>query len=247
MFAKFEIEHFVEQKGDKMQLNGRQSAIVEFLKTEKRASVKKMANYFNVCEMTIRRDIKELEANGYLQRYNGGAIYLDAENQLPIETRRFLHAKEKIQLSEKAKQYLHDDMSVFIDSSSTCAYIVPVLAEYKKIILITNSIQCLLLASRFHIKTIIAGGILYEHDMCTVGRYTEEFLKNFNIDVGFFSARGISDDGMITDNEEDQLSVRRVVMDKCSKKLFLFDSTKLHQTFIYKLCNSDEPDEIILI
>ena len=45
MFAKFEIEHFVEQKGDKMQLNGRQSAIVEFLKTEKRASVKKMADY----------------------------------------------------------------------------------------------------------------------------------------------------------------------------------------------------------
>ena len=57
-----------------MVLNKRQEQTVELVKAEHRASVKRIAQHFFVSEMTVRRDLKILEENGYLKRYNGGAV-----------------------------------------------------------------------------------------------------------------------------------------------------------------------------
>ena len=84
------------------------------------APVKKLAVHFYVSEMTVRRDLKELELLGHLKRYNGGAVYCAESNMLPIESRKLMHAGEKRRHSEAARKYMHDSMTVFIDSSSTC-------------------------------------------------------------------------------------------------------------------------------
>lgn len=55
-------------------MNDRQSRLIGYLKEQKRASVKKPAARFYVSEMTVRRDLKELELQGYLKRYNGGTV-----------------------------------------------------------------------------------------------------------------------------------------------------------------------------
>ncbi|MDY3845811.1 MAG: DeoR/GlpR family DNA-binding transcription regulator [Eubacteriales bacterium] len=230
-----------------MILNDRQSEIIEFLKTEKRASVKKLAGRFFVSEMTIRRDLKELEREGFLQRYNGGAVYSADYDRLPMETRKLLHAEQKKLLSEKTRNYLHDDISVYIDSSSTCLYVIPLLSEYKGVKLITNSVQCLLLASKYHIPCVMAGGDWYEHDMCTVGGETDSFLRRINTDVGFFSALAISDDGVISDEDSMQTSARRAAMENCQKIIFMLDSTKAHKKYTYTIARIEDVDEILIV
>ena len=67
-----------------MILNERQEQIIETLKKEKRISVKKLSEMFFVCEMTIRRDLKELEESGYIKRYSGGAMINSEEDLMPI-------------------------------------------------------------------------------------------------------------------------------------------------------------------
>lgn len=93
----------------------------------------------------------------------------------------------------------------------------------------------------------MAGGIYYEHDMCTVGGMTNEFLRNINVDVGFFSAKGLSDDGIISDDDESQTAARKAAMINCKQKIFLFDTTKQHKKYIYTLCKTDVIDDIFLI
>lgn len=228
-------------------LNERQQDIVEFIKKEKRASVKKLAAQFFVSEMTIRRDLKELENQNYLKRYNGGAVYCRSDSLLPIQMRKFLNAKEKNMLSKRAEKYLHDSQTVFIDSSSTCMYMIPLLAEYKDIKIITNSVQNLLVAAEHHIQCSIAGGNYYERDMCTVGSETENYLRNINVDIAFLTTSGLSDDGVISDLDESQTAVRKAVMENSKKNLFLFESGKLHKKFPYTLCRTDMADDIIMI
>lgn len=228
-------------------LNARQYDIIEFLKENKRASVKKLSCHFYVSEMTVRRDLKELEKQGYLKRYNGGAIYNVGEESLPIESRMLIHKKEKDVISRESKKYLHDGMSVFIDSSSTCTYIISSVAEYKDIKIVTNSVQNLLAASKYHIPCILAGGNYYEHDMCTVGGITEDFLSGINVDISFFSVMGISDDGVISDNDENQTAVRKVVMKNSKKNIFMFDKEKLHKKYLYTLCKTDDAYKIIIL
>ena len=234
-------------KGVNIMLNERQQDIVEFIKKEKRASVKKLASQFFVSEMTIRRDLKELENQNYLKRYNGGAVYCRSDSLLPIEMRKFLNAKEKNILSKRAEKYLRDSQTVFIDSSSTCMYIIPLLTDYNDITIITNSVQNLLVAAEHHIRCSIAGGNYYERDMCTVGSETENYLRNINVDIAFLTTSGLSDDGVISDIDERQTAVRKAVMENSKKNLFLFESGKLHKKFPYTLCRTDMADDIFMI
>ena len=247
MFDMFINEHCGAQRGGNTMLNERQQDIVEFIKKEKRASVKKLAAQFFVSEMTIRRDLKELEIQKYLKRYNGGAIYYGSDLSLPVNVRKFLNAKEKNMLSRKAEKYLRNGLTVFIDSSSTCMYIIPLLAEYDNITIITNSVQNVLIASEHHISCIVAGGEYCECDMCTVGSETENYLRNINVDIAFFTTLGLSDDGVISDSDERQTAVRKAVMENSKKNLFLFESGKLHKKFPYTLCRTDMADDIIMI
>lgn len=229
-----------------MVLNKRQDQIVELVKAEQRVSVKKIARKFFVSEMTVRRDLKILEESGYLKRYNGGAVYNKELDHMPIESRKLLNTAEKRRLCEQARCYLHDNCSIFIDSSSTCLNLIPMLADFKNITLITNSVQCLLTAEKYHLKCIIAGGDYNEYDMCAIGVETIEFLRKFNVDIAFLSSRSISDDGIISDSDAPQTAVRRTVMQNSKKTVILLEHTKKHQKLLYTLCRQSEADEIIM-
>ena len=230
-----------------MVLNERQEKIVFYLKEQKRASVKKMSEKFFVSEMTIRRDLKELEKQGYLRRYNGGALYSDQEHTLPITARRLINSEGKKHLAEKAGKYLRDGLTIFIDSSSTCTYLIPLLAEYQQITIITNSLMTIQYASKFHIRCILAGGVYYEPDMCTIGSITSEFLYNINADVAFFSTLGLSEDGIISDSDEGQTAVRRAIMKNCQKNIFLFDKEKINRKYPFTLCRTDQITDFFII
>lgn len=246
MFVMFENEHFAEQT-EALIMNERQQDMIEFIGRKKRASVKALAAHFFVCEMTIRRDLKELERGGYIKRYNGGAVSIEDNAVLPVAARRLLNSKEKSILSKRAEKYLCDSLTVFIDSSTTCMHVISLLSEYKDIKIITNSVMNLLEAAKYHIPCILAGGDYYEPDMCTVGSETERLLRDINADIAFFSAMGISDDGIISDSDARQTAVRKAVMQNAAKKLFLLDGEKLGKKYPYTLCRAEDADDIIMI
>lgn len=241
-------EHSDAQKrGVYNRMNSRQGEILEYLKKNGRASVKHLAAQLYVSEMTIRRDLAVMEKDGYLRRYNGGAVYLSEDSILPFEARHLLHEKNKETLFKIARQYLRDELTVYLDSSSTCAFLLPFFTEYSDLLLVTNSVYCAQYAGRRHIRCILAGGDYFERDMCTVGSITEAFLRNINPDLAFFSTQGISEDGIISDGDEAQTAVRKIVLQNSRKKVFLFDREKQNKKFRYTLCSVSEADDIILI
>lgn len=229
-----------------MIMNERQSDIVKLLRKEERVSVKKLAEHFYVSEMTIRRDLKELEASGYLKRYNGGAVY-KSDELLPINKRRYIHLNKRNVITEHAKKYLHNSMNIFLDSSSTCTNIISVLREYDDITIVTNSVQNVLFASKYHIKCILIGGNYYERDMCSVGSLAENFAGKINTDAAFFSVMGCSEDGIISDDDEAQTGIRKIAMKNSKVNVFFFDKEKRNKKYLYTLCSADEADEVIFI
>ena len=144
-------------------------------------------------------------------------------------------------------RFLHDGQTVFLDSSSTCAYILPLLTEFSDMTLVTNSVYCALCAGQYHIACILAGGEYYERDMCTVGSEAEDFLRRINPSIAFFSTQGISDDGIISDSDAAQTAIRRVVLQNSARNIFLFDDEKMHKLYRYTVCRAGEVDEIIRI
>lgn len=228
-------------------INGRQKDILDILYRSGRVSVSELAHTLYVSEMTIRRDLAEMEKGGYLKRYRGGAVLKVDTREMPISERFYVDEDEKKQLCALCTPYLRNNITVYIDSSSTCLYIIPHLAKYEKILLVTNSVKALQTASMLHIPCILLGGEYYEQDMCLVGPMTEEFVEEMNFDVAFMTTAAYSADGVISDFDIRQTAVRKQVIKNTKETVFLFERSKLDKKLTYTLCTKDDVAKVITL
>ncbi len=226
-------------------MNERQKEILGILYQKGRVSVAELSQTLFVAEMTIRRDLTEMEKGGFLRRYRGGAVLKINTGEMPIGERLLWDRKEKEDLARKCTDYLSDGITVFIDSSSTCQYILPYLSQYKNITVVTNSISALLTLGKMHIFTILIGGEYYEQDMCTVGSLSERYVNELNVDVAFFTTAAISHDGVISDFDLKQTMIRKYVMKNADKNIFLFEREKFGKKQLYTLCTSEDATAIL--
>ena len=182
-----------------------------------------------------------------IARYHGGATMIDSKSVVPINLRMKMGENEKKVLAKIANKHLKDDMFVYIDSSSTCMYIIPYLQKYKNITVVTNSVRAVLLASKYHIPCLLAGGEYREQEMCMMGSTANRFLQEFGTDIAFLTSLGFSDDGVISDGSMEHNEIRKTVMKRAKKTIFLFGSSKLHKSFPFYLCTEEDVDEVICL
>jgi len=227
-----------------MELNERQQNILNILREKGKISVTALAKELCYSEMTIRRDLTKMEMAGLLKRSHGMALENDINSQ-PVTTRSYAQDSEKRSLCKEASWYLTDKMTVFLDSSSTCIYLIPYIAEHKEMCIFTNSVQVLLSAANFHIPCYLTGGKYYERDMCLLGAQAEKYAENINVDVAFFSCAGYTEDGRITDDSEEQTAVRIAAMKNAKKSIMLFDSTKRNVTYAFTVCREEDVYRVI--
>ena len=83
------------------------------------------------------------------------------------------------------------------------------------------------------------------HSFSYVGAQAKRFLNDINADICFFSARGISADGRISDQSVEETDVRREMLLRTKKKYFLCDSSKFGKSYFYNLCSLSDIDGII--
>lgn len=228
-----------------MEDQSREKDILDILYERDRISVAELAKILFVSEMTVRRDLTSLEKKGVIKRYRGGAVLTTLSNEMPISRRFFVDEDEKKDLGRQAAEFLADGQTVYLDSSSTCQYIIPYMNKFKNITIVTNSVNSLLYAAKLQIPCILLGGKYYDRDMCLVGSITEQYADQFNVDIAFFSPLGISDDGIISDVDIEQTSVRRMIMKHAKRKVFLFERNKLSKTYPYTLTRKEEVDDIL--
>ena len=73
-----------------MKLTERQKKMLELFETRERLKVKELTKLFYVSDMTVRRDLDELEGMGYITRFRGGAVYHGVSENMPIRQRFFV-------------------------------------------------------------------------------------------------------------------------------------------------------------
>ena len=246
MFEMLLSNNFANKEIGKMEFENRKKDILDILYEKEKVSVAELSRVLFVSEMTIRRDLKELEESGVLKRYRGGAVLTVMSRELPASKRFFLDEEDKKELGKQASRHLKDNISIFIDSSSTCQYVIPYVKNFENITVITNSINALLAATKNDIKCILIGGEYYGKDECFVGSLTERFAEEFNVDVAFISSLGISEDGIISDTDLYQTMVRKSIIKHASKKVLLFEKNKQGKKYLYTLCKNEDADEVII-
>jgi DeoR/GlpR family transcriptional regulator of sugar metabolism len=174
-----------------------------------RTSVGELSQLLGVSEVTVRKDLDQLEAQGLLTRVRGGAV-VSGRGRLE----RYFAAREQERLEEKrriaqaAAALIESGQQIFLDASTTALQVAHLIKDREDLIVVTNGLYTALeLNFCAGITTIVVGGTMRHRSSSLVGSFDYNSLQRLRVDIGFFGARGVTarDGLMESDIEEAQL------------------------------------------
>ena len=227
-----------------MFINKRVDSILEYLKFHRQATIEELSKELYASHSTIRRDLVEMEENGLVKRYHGGAILLKDRNEIPLSVRTEQGMNEKECCAEIAVQHIPDFNTVFIDNSSTCLALTNRLTLSGKTV-ITNSLQiALLLSRRQDLKIIVTGGSVQLNTGAISGSLAVKQIEMFQIDLMLSSCAAINGNGAFELSLE-TAQLKQTAM-ACSKKRFLIaDRTKFGADAPFRSADIERFDSVI--
>ena len=226
----------------------REKSILEIAIREKQVTVRDLARRLYASEPSIRRDLCSLEKQRLLRRTHGGAVLDEnalSEIKIPFLIRELEKGDEKIRIARKAAALVPDDSILFLDASTSAYAMIPFLAEKKHLLVITNGIKALTKLCESNINCIGTGGNVIHSCLAFVGEDCQQTIRQYNADFCFFSCRGLSDDGRLTDISQPENAVRAKMIAHSKEAYLLCTSDKFHKVYYHNLCTCDEISGVV--
>ncbi len=204
----------------------RRRAILDLLNSQGEVAVESLAEQFQTSEVTIRKDLAALEANGLLLRRYGGAVPLPQEMiSDPVEK----VSQRKQAIARAAAELIRDHNRIILDSgSSTTAALLPELSHKQGLVVMTNSLSIAnALRELENEPTILmTGGTWDPKSEGFQGQLAEQILRSYNFDQFFIGADGLDlERGTTTFNELYSLS--RVMAEVAREVIVMAESDKI--------------------
>lgn len=171
-------------------MNTRQSKIIDILQEEDRLDVRGLAERFSVSQMTIRRDLKLLQSEGFIVRTHGGGI---PAGKLRFLQQAFPHYKvspEKAAIGKLAAGLVTSGQTVLIEAGTTVLEVARNLPRDRNIVVATTSLCVLQELYGSSMQLLLFGGYTRPDFPSLYGPMTETMLKSFHVDVLFIGCDG---------------------------------------------------------
>ena len=225
----------------------RRQEIIALLKTKKSASVSELSKQFYIGEATIRRDLEKLERMGLLRRTYGGAVILEGlDSEIPLSVREDEQRGAKHIIGQTASTLVQDGDIIVMDSSSTVLKMVPFLKGKIDLTVITNGAKtAIALGELLHPKVYCTGGKLRENSLSYIGELSRKCIEGFLADTLFFSCRSISIERGLSDIDEEEAELRRIMIKNCRKVVLLCDNTKFDKNSFANIGSFDKINSVI--
>ena len=226
----------------------REDQIIKILKKQNSISVNELSKILFASTSTIRRDLTNLENKGLVIRTFGG-VYLSKNSfnkETPFKYREETNIIEKRNLCQKALPYIKDNMSLFLDNSTTILQIVNYLNNFKNLTIITNGLKIAneILNNTKH-QVILTGGIIQTNSNSMLGTITNSVLNNLHADLSILSSTGIDIDFGVSESTLDQSEAKKIMNRNSDMCIYLVDDSKFNKKGINKSSPLKDIDVII--
>lgn len=225
----------------------RRSEILARLQEERKVVVSDLSQLYNVTEETIRRDLEKLENEGLAKKTYGGAVLNESFNiDLPYTVRKKANVSGKQHIADRIAAMIEDGDHILLDASSTALFIAKRMKDKKNITVITNSVEILLeLSDRTGWKILSTGGRLKEGGLALVGYQAERMISTFHVDYAIFSCKGIDIEHGLTDANESDAQIKKMISKSAKKKILAVDHSKFDKISFTQVCDLSEIDMVV--
>ena len=189
----------------------RNALITERLRQDGRLVAKAFAEEMALSEDTIRRDLREMAADGLLERVHGGALPL--KPALPdFAERKSVATEEKRRLGARAASLVQPGQMIFLDGGTTNAEIARALPRTFGFTVVTHSPT---IASELEhhpvAEVMLIGGRLYKHSMVAVGAVAAATIATIRPDIFFLGATGLHSRHGFSTGDFEEAAIKRQI------------------------------------
>jgi DeoR family transcriptional regulator, fructose operon transcriptional repressor len=214
-----------------MGVSGRNSHILQLLREHGYVSVDDLSQALGVSQMTIRRDLKDLEQMGLVNRYHGGASLKpergDFEWPVLLRETEFLDVKR--QIGKVAAGLVKDGDVAILDAGTTTLQVAGNLAQ-NRLTVASNFLPILnALADKENISLIGIGGNLYTDNQCFIGSLAINTIHSINANIAIMATSCLSLTKGMTNRNLAEAEVKRAMIEAAEKVVLVMDSSKMHR------------------
>ena len=212
----------------------RRHAILEELMQHQAVRVTELSQAFGVSEVSVRRDLSQLERQGFLRRIHGGAVPVPNAKAPSSQavTSTGVHAVEKASIGRAAAELVRTGERLIFDSGTTvlevARYLPPDLRESGNLTVITSSLPIVReLGPCKGIHLILLGGVFLPQYEVVIGPPTVAQLNGLHADKLFLGADGLTFARGVTTANVLEAEVDRAAIAAASQVIIVADSSKI--------------------
>ncbi|MGX2994980.1 DeoR/GlpR family DNA-binding transcription regulator [Streptomyces sp. JNUCC 64] len=219
----------------------RRQLILEMVRANGAVSLRELARVVQTSEVTVRRDVRALEAEGLLDRRHGGAVLpggFTRESGFPQKSH--LATAEKTAIADLAAGLVEEGEAIVVGAGTTTQELARRLARVPGLTVVTNSLlvaQALAHANR--VEVVMTGGTLRGSNYALVGSGAEQSLQGLRVSRAFLSGSGLTAERGLSTSNMLSASVDRALVQAAAEVVVLADHTKLGSDTMFQTVPTD--------
>lgn len=207
----------------------RRQLILEMVRANGAVSLRELARVVQTSEVTVRRDVRALEAEGLLDRRHGGAVLPGGfSREAGYPQKSHLATAEKTAIADLAAGLVSEGDAVVVGAGTTTQELARRLARVPGLTVVTNSLlvaQALAHANR--VEVVMTGGTLRGSNYALVGSGAEQSLQGLRVSRAFLSGAGLTAERGLSTSNMLSASVDRALVQAAAEVVVLADHAKL--------------------
>jgi DeoR family transcriptional regulator of aga operon len=206
----------------------RRHTILARVAEEQTIHVAELARDLGCSEMTIRRDIRRLERDGFIrQTYGGATAHLTRSFDISFNARALLASREKRLIGMRATALVEEARVLFLGIGSTTEQFARYLPARSDLTVVTPSLPIASLLGTRPFRVVTLGGAVLRDELTCIGPIAVATLARYRFDAAVIGAAGISARWGVTELTEDEAAVQRVALERTERVIVIADGSKV--------------------
>lgn len=223
----------------------RKALLLDRLARDGRLIAADLAQELALSEDTIRRDLRDLAAEGRLLRVHGGALPI-SPTHAPVSTRQSLHPRAKSALARAAAGLIRPGQIVLMDGGTTHLALIARLPPGLACTIVTHAPAIAAALEPFPaIEILLIGGPILRLSMVATGTQATEGYAAIRADLCFLGVTGLHPDTGLTTGHPEEAQLKARMIRSAAETVVLATPDKLGATSPFRIAGLEATSTLV--
>jgi DeoR/GlpR family transcriptional regulator of sugar metabolism len=223
--------------------------IAEILDKRGKMTLEQLEEVFpHVSQMTLRRDLFQLEEDGRIIRIRGGAMSVKEVQKVSGEAytkKSTMNTDAKIEIAQKAATLIDEGISIFLDGGTTAMYLAKEMPDINCNVFTNGIAVAMSLAQKKNVNVTLVGGRLMKDNLSTSSPVATQYFSMTNFEIAIVSATAFTPENGFSCNDQMESELLQQVFKKARQVYMMLDTSKVGKINPYTFAQIDDIDVLI--